>query len=387
MSDEQNNICLNVQQKSWEYLSADTQYLTHDIHRYSGKFIPQIASRAISLLTKPNDLVVDPYCGSGTTLVESALLHRRSIGFDLNPLAILIARTKLKPVAENALEKLTHFISETLVAYMQFEEHALFNRDVETLMASLNKDQRLTHAWYRKWFQLHVLRDLLAIDHTISTLNESSLRNIALVALSNILRRFSNAHTGYPNVMFDKNAPQKASPIIPYIKSLERCVSMVKSLSSVDANWSNANVLQGDATKIPLVDEVVDAVITHPPYVASVPYAEYGYLSLKWLKEDTVKLNRELTGGQRQSKYVVERFEAGFGKMLAETARILKKDGYVFLMVGNPIVRGKVIDLREMTIRLSFNAGLNLFVQTKRKGVNRRANKMGEEFLLFFNKS
>ena len=68
--------------ESWEYSDANTQQLTHNIHRYSGKFIPQIAARAISILSEPGDLIVDPYCGSGTTLVESALLGRRSIGVD-----------------------------------------------------------------------------------------------------------------------------------------------------------------------------------------------------------------------------------------------------------------------------------------------------------------
>ena len=62
-------IADKVLKESWEYTDADTQHLTHNIHRYSGKFIPQIAARAISLLTQPDELVLDPYCGSGTTLL------------------------------------------------------------------------------------------------------------------------------------------------------------------------------------------------------------------------------------------------------------------------------------------------------------------------------
>ena len=90
-------LSTEVLSQSWEYADADTQQLTHNIHRYSGKFIPQIAARAISLLTQPGELVVDPYCGSGTTLLESALLARRAVGVDLNPLAVLIARVKNNP--------------------------------------------------------------------------------------------------------------------------------------------------------------------------------------------------------------------------------------------------------------------------------------------------
>src|SRR5438094_710260 len=88
----------------WEQLTSDTRYLTHGIHRYSGKFIPQIAGQAIELTTAPGDLVLDPYVGSGTTLLESALRGRRSIGVDLNPIACLVARVKVTPVDSEVLD-------------------------------------------------------------------------------------------------------------------------------------------------------------------------------------------------------------------------------------------------------------------------------------------
>src|SRR5580658_9993158 len=95
---DDSQLTAKVLNDSWEYSEAETQLFTHNIHRYSGKFIPQIASRAISLLTSPGEFVVDPYCGSGTTLLESVLLGRRALGIDLSPLAVLIARTKVTPV-------------------------------------------------------------------------------------------------------------------------------------------------------------------------------------------------------------------------------------------------------------------------------------------------
>jgi len=58
-----------VKDLDWDCVGADTQYLTHNVHRYSGKFIPQIAEQVIDLLTKPGDPVLDPSCGSGTVLL------------------------------------------------------------------------------------------------------------------------------------------------------------------------------------------------------------------------------------------------------------------------------------------------------------------------------
>jgi SAM-dependent methyltransferase len=375
-----------VLRENWEYTDADTQHLTHNIHRYSGKFIPQIASRAVELLTKPGELVVDPYSGSGTTLLECAQLHRRAVGVDLNPLAVLIAKVKTTPVAKAQLDKLVLRLKKELTADGTDDELPLFNSSAQTKRPRYEHDVRLVHEWYRKWFQPHVLPELIQIDLEVARIEEEPLRNIALVAFSDILRRSSNAHSGYPNVMFDKNAPAKHRPIRPFLKALERIADMVSRLSSLEASWSDVRVVHGNATALPLDDATVDAVISHPPYIGSIPYAEYGALSLQWLGTDSKQLDRQLTGGRRQSPDVVARFEDGYGKMLSESARVLKPGRHAFLMVGNPVVRGKVIDLAEMTLSLASQAGLELVVRTERQGVNRRANKMGAEHLLFFQK-
>lgn len=100
-----NSVRAAVNSSDWEYVDAETQNLTHNVHRYSGKFIPQIAARAIEILSKEGDTILDPYCGSGTTLLEAALLGRNSIGIDLSPLAALIAKVKTTPIKILALDE------------------------------------------------------------------------------------------------------------------------------------------------------------------------------------------------------------------------------------------------------------------------------------------
>ena len=375
-----------VLNEPWEYADADTQRLTHNVHRYSGKFIPQIAERAISLLTRPGELVVDPYCGSGTTLLEAALLDRRSVGVDLNPLAVLIARVKTTPIAEAALNELVGSLGKALSMPGDDGSLPLFQGLAEEAACALDRDPRFHQEWYRKWFQPHVLRDLLTIDLAIRDVDRQALRDVARVAFSNILRRCSNAHSSYPNVMFDKNSPIKGSPVPAFLKTLNRKTEMVASLSNVKASWSDVEVILGNAAALQMDDDTVDAVITHPPYIGSIPYAEYGALSLQWLGTDFRRLDRELTGGRRQSKDVVQRFEHAYGQMLKETQRVLRPGRHAFLMVGNPIVRGEIVNLPQMTARLACKAGLELAARTERYGINRRANKMGAEHLLFFRK-
>lgn len=377
-----------VLRESWEYADADTQLLTHNIHRYSGKFIPQIASRAVSILTESGQLVLDPYCGSGTTLLECAKLKRRAIGVDISPLAVLIAKVKTTPIARDLLEELIGSGFSGLSQREALADLPLFTGlSAGSERAGRLVDPRLENAWFQKWFQPQVLAELVAIDVAIQQIPESALQDLARVAFSDILRKSSNAHSGYPNVMFCRCAPKKERPTRAFLKAVSKVAQMVLSLQSVDADWSGVKVVNADARLLDLKDDAVDAIVSHPPYIGSIPYAEYGSLSLQWLGHDWKELDKHLTGGRRQSSDVVARFEEGYLQMLKQSSRVLKDRRHMFLMVGNPVVRGTLIDLAEMTIDLASQSGFRLVVRTERQGVNRRANKMGAEHLLFFQKA
>lgn len=69
------------------------KWATHN-PKYRGNFAPQIPRNAILKYSKENDFVLDPMMGSGTTLIETKLLNRKGIGFDINPATINIAKKK-----------------------------------------------------------------------------------------------------------------------------------------------------------------------------------------------------------------------------------------------------------------------------------------------------
>src|SRR5690242_19361578 len=77
-----------------DFHDSDTGYLTHALHPYPAKYIPQIPAALIQRLSKPGETVADIFCGSGTTLVEAMLNGRNAVGIDANPLACLIAQAK-----------------------------------------------------------------------------------------------------------------------------------------------------------------------------------------------------------------------------------------------------------------------------------------------------
>lgn len=373
-----------ITEDSWEYSDADTQYLTHNVHRYSGKFIPQIAGRAIDLLTKPGDLVLDPFCGSGTTLLESAIRGRNSIGYDLNPLAVLITQVKVTPVEPSELQNLREMMRKAVTTIGNDSDLPLF-RDPASVSETHGRGVGFGE-WFTKWFQPHVLADLRGLYSAIKSIENLQLQQIALVAFSNILRKCSNAHSGYPNVMFDKRAPLKRSPLAAFLKSLNETIEAVSSIGGILPNEVETRVEHGNSEELKLADASIDAVVTHPPYIGSVPYAEYGALSLMWLGSDPKALDAALTGGKRQSKDVVKNFERSYRKIIGDCHRVLKQGRYAFFMVGNPTVKGELVDLREMTLGLAQEHSFRLIGETLRHGSNRRANKMDVEFLLFFQK-
>src|SRR5689334_2972771 len=71
-----------------------TPTLTHRLFRYPAKFHPPVAAALIEQFSSPGDLILDPFVGSGTTLVEAAVRGRRSIGTDIDPLAVAVSRAK-----------------------------------------------------------------------------------------------------------------------------------------------------------------------------------------------------------------------------------------------------------------------------------------------------
>ena len=377
-----------VSSQDWEFVNEDTQYASHNIHRYSGKFIPQIARSAIQLLSEPHEIVFDPYLGSGTTALEAMLLERTCIGVDINPLAILISKVKTTVLPANELEEFRGRLIESLNIFDGGQlSFSYYDHIYKGILSSPEDSERYTDAWNKKWYQDHVLRQLIMIYDVIEGIPEEELRDIAKVAFSDILRKSSNASSKYPNVMYDKNHPEKQLPLKSFIASFTDIINKLIDLSRrVGDTHCECQIMLENNTSLSLDDESVDAIVTHPPYIAAVPYAEYGSLSLEWLGFSSKELDLKLTGGRRHSKDVAVRFENDYRQMIREAYRVLKRGRYAFFMVGNPTANGQVVDLNEMTIRLAQEQGFKDLCTAVRSGMNRRGNKMGAESLAFLQK-
>lgn len=162
------------------FINETTDNHAHSIHSFPAKFPPQLPRKFINELTQIGDIVLDPMSGSGTTILEALLNDRRAIGFDIDPLALLITRSKV----------VTIDINKALLINKQIIEFA----QNKVLHYKKKLDQELSDRWDKKtkefldyWFAKETQRELLSIIQEISKIDDPQLRDFFLLNFSSII--------------------------------------------------------------------------------------------------------------------------------------------------------------------------------------------------------
>lgn len=277
--------------------SGRTTSYTHGFHKYPGKFIPQIPRWAIMKFLGQNagKVVLDPFCGSGTTLVEGLLSGNSAAGADIDPLSVMITRAKTRPVS---IKMLTD-TGEWLHGRIQSGRGRVFRPECQTL----------SH-----WFTPEAICKLGRIRAAIDDLpqkfgNSQNLRRVArvwLVCFSSILRRASNAD----------NESQKTFVSHTNIKTPEDPAVLFEDRAALflreSANFSRrvgakaaVRVFPGDGGNLPrrIGAENADLVITSPPYIKAIDYIYNQMVELFWVG-DLFNMQTQPLQGSRQSLYI-----------------------------------------------------------------------------------
>ena len=302
-----------------------TRYSVHGIHEYKGKFNPQVVRALLNIFgILPGQLVLDPFCGSGTTLVECSHLGALGHGIDLNPFAVFVANTKLRALVTPAddLRAILRRLSVSLKRTKRWN-------------VSLADDSR--SRYLQSWFDLETLQTIEIIRARIENI-AGTVAPVFLAITSNLLRHYSLQDPNDLRIRRRKtplpNMPLPDALVASCARSIER-IEATQSVLGIDLSPCKAVLCDVNDLVPSDPPTLFDAAITSPPYAMALPYIDTQRLSLVWLnlldRERIPSLEAELIGSREfrgpARKKLVSALEkkrglpaAGRGRLLSPTA-------------------------------------------------------------------
>ena len=368
---------------SWAFSDKtrkDTAYITHGYHRYPAKFIPQIVSRLAERYTREGDIIVDPFGGCGTTLVESKVMGRESIAVDINPVAVLITKAKITPIDPIKIEKEFNALKNRLETYN------------EKTRVKAPKHERIDY-----WFKPEEKRKLAFVFAEISNIKNQDVQDFFFCGFSNILKNCSIwlQKSNKPTRDFEKIPSEPIKTFSKQIKMMLRGNTRLFELLSEKGYLKvPSRVVCTDARTIPAKDNTVSLIVTSPPYVTSYEYADLHQLTALWLEytkdlsdfrkrfigtsyhnKKDLTLNSLIAEDIREKllkidKKTAEEVSTYFSEMnqvFIEMKRMLKKGGKTCIVIGNTSLQGIKILNAEVFAEQLQNLGLKIADVIKRE--------------------
>lgn len=283
---------------------------THWIHWYPAKMFHRIPSVFLETVNLPSEAtILDPFCGSGTVLLEANLRGYHAVGIDVNPLARLISQVKTTPINPDDLK------CQLAVILRQ----ALLSRDLPDPQATLDY-----------WISAPARIGIHRLSNAIRQIVDVDCRAFFVVALSSIIRRVSLADPAIPPLVRLREERAEMAGI-RYQKALQEAKSTTTSsvydtfVNAATSNIQRMSELEGlrktlgqsqvsatgeEAAQTGLLHESVDAVITSPPYCGSQKYVR------------SLKLELLISGCQEEEIREIDRRTLGTEAVSAKTTPI-----------------------------------------------------------------
>ena len=355
--------------ESWDFREADTKEYTHCFHTYPAMMIPQIARKLIKEYGREGGWLLDPYCGTGTSLVEASLFGMHSVGCDINPLVRLIATAKSTPVCLSALDETLSELNESLFE-IGYRESKLPDAQVPNIL-------NLTY-----WFSDEVIRTLAYLRARISHVRDKAIQNFILVAFSETVREVSYTRNGeFKLYRMPTNKLKDFNPDVfgIFTKKLRRnrqgLASYLEKRKNVKVSVSMVNTVQGELPT-PHPPDGYDIVITSPPYGDSqttVAYGQFSRLAAEWIGlPNARKVDKLAMGGLRSKETltdspvssVVEKIRSVDEKRAEEVsafyidlkrsihsiAQVCSPHATICYVVGNRRVKGVMLPTDEFVV-------------------------------------
>lgn len=361
--------------ESWDFRKENTKEYTHCFHAYPAMMIPQIARRIIDKYGKKAKLLFDPYCGTGTSLVEANIVDIDAIGTDLNPLARLISTTKTTPINIQTLDLYLKDFSDKIFVFR------FGKKDIHSIVLPDFKNIDF-------WFSKNTQTQLALIKKYIDKISDIPIQNFFKVAFSETVRECS--WTKNSEFKLVRMSPEQISKFKPDVlgiienklsRNRNGLISYLKTKrNGAFARVHHFNSVEGIPKNIFLFKNKADIVVTSPPYGDSrttVAYGQFSRLANQWLNySGASQVDNILMGGERRKHihtfksdilndviYTIQKedqervrdvisFYEDYEKSINHVSTTLKKGGFACYVVGNRTVKGVNIPTDEITAQI-----------------------------------
>lgn len=370
---------LNRYPKDYWDFKGTTKSGIHNIGKYPATMVPDMQYQLLSVVSKhlnnKNITLLDPFCGSGTTLVIAQELGINSVGIDINPYATLLSFVKTNKYDKADVYNAISTIKSNLEQGLNFPIFDFYN--------------------IKKWFRDDIIKSLSQIRHCILLEKSQDIRKFFWICLSEVIFKFSNDRTS----TFKLHALPKQKINLIKDKCIEYFIKIIKD-NSEHLNYSNttsSNIIYGDSSSIinNKLKREFDIICTSPPYgdnPTTITYGQASILFLKWIDSKDLSCSQELlekyttidkiSVGGKKRKIIntkdIKSLQDFLGKIsLKKQAKVinffedyyvslkcmnkcLAKSGYVIMTVGNRSVDAVRQPLDNITIEILESFGLKL---------------------------
>lgn len=419
-----------------------SNYSSHNFHSFPAKFPPQLPQKFILNLTKEGEIVIDPMVGSGTTVLEGLLNNRKTIGFDIDPLALMITNVKTSIYNKKELIKTYNQIMDEVSKFLLAPKNL-----IEKLYNSFDLD---TQKFIEYWFYEDTVHELIALSNSISKIHEEKIRLFFQVIFSSIIitktggvslaldlahtrpHRAKKVYTSDSNMVFSQVKENMGGRYDILVKKLRSPVNEFKKkfFQNVECVIEREfkfvpRIELSDSQNLPLEDNSVDLIVTSPPYASNaIDYMRAHKFSLIWFGysiSELTKKRKNYIGGDSVSEYefenmpksttkiiqqikkesskkslVLHRYYSEMLKVFKEMHRILKPGKAAIVVVGNSVMSGITSEthlcLKEIGEKIGFKVphigvrnldrNRRMMPATHKKNSTSIVNRMNEEYII-----
>ena len=363
-----------LQELDWDFSGSNKRDSLHSIHPYPAKFIPEIPEQLIKELAPREGIILDPFCGSGTTLSVAQKMGFSSVGIDLNPIACLISRVKTSALPAD-FQKI-------------YKEVVLKAKNNLNIMND-NQIPNIDH-WFKSDIQVVVANLKKAINEFSKN---DRIYDALSLALSSILVRVSNQESDTRYAAIDKSIV-KDDVYRLFEISCEKLINAI----NIDKDAPQVRVINKDVLKVKKTDvpEDVGLVITSPPYPNAYEYWLYHKYRMWWLGYDPISVKENEIGARahffKKNHHTEMDFYEQMLKTLSMINEVIVKNGHIAIVVGRSKIHGKIVDNAELIERAADNLGLkkigrfNRVIKSSRKSFNLNHANIKEETIVILKK-